>query len=50
MTGMLDKLFEEKMEKVRNEFDQRLLKLEQNLKAHLDKIDKKLDDISSKLK
>jgi len=47
MAGMLDRLFDEKAEKIKRDFDRRLSEHEKNLKAQLDRMEKKMDDLAS---
>jgi len=50
MAGMLDKLFEEKAEKIKKDFDKRLSEHEKNLKVQLDRMEKKMDDLAFNVK
>jgi flagellar capping protein FliD len=50
MAGMLDKLFEEKAEKIKKDFDKRLSEHEKNLKVQLDRLEKKMDDMAACVK
>jgi len=50
MAGMLDKLFEDKANKIKEDFDKRLSQMERGFKDRFDRLEKKMDDISSKLK
>lgn len=45
MAGMLDKLFEEKADKIKKDFDKRLSEHEKVLKIQLDRLEKKMDDM-----
>lgn len=50
MSGMFDKLFEEKAEKIKKDFDKRLSEHEKNLKVQLDRMEKKMDDLAADIK
>ncbi len=50
MAGMLDKMFEEKAEKIKKDFDKRLSEHEINLKVQLDRLEKKMDDLAAGVK
>jgi len=50
MAGMLDKLFEEKAEKIKKDFDKRLSEHEKNLKVQLDRMEKKMDELAFNVK
>lgn len=47
MAGMLDKLFDEKAERIKKDFDKRLSEHEKNLKVQLDRLEKKMDDLAA---
>lgn len=50
MAGMFDKLFDEKAEKIKKDFDQRLSEHEKTLKVQLDRIEKKMDSLAANVK
>lgn len=50
MAGMFDKIFEEKANKIKEDFDNRMAQMEKTMRDRFDKIDKKMDEISSKMK
>lgn len=50
MSGVFDRIFEEKAEKIRKDFDKRLSEHEKNLKAQLDRMEKKMDDLVANVK
>lgn len=50
MAGMLDKLFDEKAEKIKKDFDKRLSDTEKNIKTQLDRMEKKMDDLAADIK
>lgn len=50
MSGMLDKLFEEKAEKIKKDFDNRLSEHEKFMKAQFDRLEKKMDDLAASVK
>lgn len=50
MAGMLDKLFDEKAERIKKDFDKRLSEHEKNLKVQLDRLEKKMDDLATNTK
>ena len=50
MSGMFDKIFEEKAEKIKKDFDKRLSEHEKNLKVQLDRMEKKMDELAFNVK
>lgn len=50
MAGMLDKMFDEKAEKIKSDFEIMLFEHDKMLKAHLDRIEKKMDEMAAKVK
>jgi len=50
MAGMLDKLFDEKAEKIKILLDKRLSEHEKNLKVQLDRLEKKMDEMAATVK
>ena len=50
MAGMFDKIFEEKAEKIKKDFDLRLSEHEKNLKVQLDRMEKKMDALTASVK
>lgn len=50
MSGMFDKLFDEKAKKIKDDFDQRLSVMENELKKRFDTLEKILADMSAKVK
>ena len=50
MAGMLDKLFDEKAERIKKDFDNRLSEHEKNLKVQLDRLEKKMDEMAASVK
>lgn len=50
MAGMLDKLFEEKADKIKKDFDKRLSEHEKNLRVQLDRMEKKMDALAASVK
>lgn len=50
MSGMFDRIFDEKAEKIRKDFDKRLSEHEKNLKVQLDRMEKKMDDLAAGVK
>lgn len=50
MAGMLDRLFDEKAEKIKRDFDRRLSEHEAVLKVQLDRLERKMDDLAAEVK
>ena len=50
MAGMFDKLFDDKAEKIKKDFDKRLAETEKNIKVQLDRMEKKMDNLATNAK
>lgn len=48
MSGMIDKLFDEKSKKLKEEFDKRLLITEKMMKERFDTLEKMMTDMAAK--
>ncbi|MFH0904240.1 MAG: hypothetical protein V1854_03520 [Methanobacteriota archaeon] len=47
---MFDKIFDDKAEKIKKDFDKRLAETERNVKVQLDRMEKKIDDLATNAK
>lgn len=50
MAGMFDKIFEEKADKIKKDFDKRLSEHEKIMKGQFDRLEKKIDDLAASVK
>lgn len=50
MAGMFDKMFDEKAEKIKKDFDLRLSEHEKFMKGQFDRLEKKIDDLTASVK